>query len=96
MASAAAPSPVPKQEDAAANAPSLEIDSPADALYDKCAQRSEGTVFFQRDLVNMQVAETVAELLSLLQGLCDRHLLKLMTLDGEPCWKLRSRAEADK
>jgi DNA-directed RNA polymerase III subunit RPC6 len=44
----------------------------------------------------MQVAETVAELLSLLQGLCDRHLLKLMTLDGEPCWKLRSRAEADK
>jgi DNA-directed RNA polymerase III subunit RPC6 len=96
MASAAAPLPVPKEEDAAAQAPSNEIVSPADALYDICAQRSEGTVFFQRDLSNMQVAETITELLVLLQELCDRHLLKLMTLEGEPCWKLRSRSEADK
>jgi DNA-directed RNA polymerase III subunit RPC6 len=44
----------------------------------------------------MQVAETITELLVLLQELCDRHLLKLMTLEGEPCWKLRSRSEADK
>ena len=70
--------------------------SPADALYDKCAQRSQGTVFFQRDLSNMQVAETMAELTMLLQELCDRHLMKLMTFEGEPCWKLRSRAEAEK
>jgi DNA-directed RNA polymerase III subunit RPC6 len=96
MASAAAPLPVPKEEDAAGPAPSNDIASPADALYDKCAQRSEGTVFFQRDLSNMQVAETITELLQLLQELCDRHLLKLMTLEGEPCWKLRSRSEADK
>ncbi|KAH4212931.1 DNA-directed RNA polymerase III subunit RPC6 [Parastagonospora nodorum] len=96
MASAAAPLPVPKVEDAAAQEPSNEVVSPADALYDKCAERPQGTVFFQRDLSNMQVAETMAELTMLLQDLCDRHLLKLMTLEGEPCWKLRSRTDADK
>ncbi|OAL45911.1 RNA polymerase Rpc34 [Pyrenochaeta sp. DS3sAY3a] len=68
----------------------------ADALYDKCAERSLGTVFFQRDLSNMQVAETMSVLTMLLQELCDRHLMKLMTLEGEPCWKLRTRADAEK
>jgi DNA-directed RNA polymerase III subunit RPC6 len=96
MASAATPVPVPKEEDPTAGEGSNEVVSPADALYDKCAQRSQGTVFFQRDLSNMQVAETMAELMMLLQELCDRHLMKLMTLEGEPCWKLRSRSEADK
>jgi DNA-directed RNA polymerase III subunit RPC6 len=96
MASAVAPFPAPKEEDAAAPGASNDIISPADALYDTCAQRSQGTVFFQRDLSNMQVAETMAELTMLLQELCDRHLMKLMTLEGEPCWKLRSRTEADK
>ena len=96
MASAVAPLPVPKEEDAAVQEPSNEVVHPADALYDKCALRSQGTVFFQRDLSNMQVAETMAELTMLLQELCDRHLMKLMTLEGEPCWKLRSRIEADK
>lgn len=76
--------------------PATEVVSPADALYDKCALRSQGTVFFQRDLSNMQVAETMAELTMLLQELCDRHLMKLMTLEGEPCWKLRSRTDAEK
>jgi DNA-directed RNA polymerase III subunit RPC6 len=94
MASAAAPIPAVKQEDAVE--PQNEVVSPADALYNKCAERSQGTVFFQRDLSSMQVAETVAELTMLLQDLCDRHLLKLMTLEGEACWKLRSRIEADK
>jgi DNA-directed RNA polymerase III subunit RPC6 len=97
MASAATPLPVPKEEEAAAvQQPSNEIVNPADALYDKCAERNMGAVFFQRDLSNMQVAETVAELTTLLQELCDRHLMKLMTLEGEPCWKLRSRSDADK
>lgn len=100
MASAATPLPVLKDEDAAgagAQQPSNEVAvSPADALYDKCVERSAGTVFFQRDLSNMQVAETIAELTMLLQELCDRHLMKLMTLDNEPCWKLRSRSDAEK
>lgn len=89
---------VPKAEEPAAVdlANNEAAASPADALYDKCAQRSQGTVFFQRDLSNMQIAETMAELTMLLQELCDRHLMKLMTFEGEPCWKLRSRAEADK
>jgi DNA-directed RNA polymerase III subunit RPC6 len=93
MASAVAPPPVPKEESAAdAN----ETISPADALYNKCAERPAGQTFFQRDLSNMQVAETMAQLTMLLQDLCDRHLLKLMTFEGDPCWKLRSREDADK
>lgn len=97
MASTAAPVPSVKEEESPAlNTASNDVVAPADALYDKCAERSQGTVFFQRDLSNMQVAETMAELTMLLQELCDRHLMKLMTLDGEPCWKLRSRTDADK
>jgi DNA-directed RNA polymerase III subunit RPC6 len=96
MASTAEPLAVPKQEEALGVDLNGDAISPADALYDKCAQRSQGTVFFQRDLSNMQVAETMAELTMLLQELCDRHLMKLMTFEGEPCWKLRSRAEAEK
>jgi DNA-directed RNA polymerase III subunit RPC6 len=96
MASTAEPPVVPKQEEPSGVDLSGEAASPADALYDKCALRSQGTVFFQRDLSNMQVAETMAELTVLLQELCDRHLMKLMTFEGEPCWKLRSRSEAEK
>ncbi|KAJ8118942.1 hypothetical protein OPT61_g148 [Boeremia exigua] len=97
MAAPMAPSMVPKAEEpSAVDLADNEAASPADALYDKCAQRSQGTVFFQRDLSNMQIADTMAELTMLLQELCDRHLMKLMTFEGEPCWKLRSRAEADK
>ena len=36
-------------------------------------------------------ANTMTELTLLLQDLCDRHLMKLMTFDNEPCWKLRSK-----
>lgn len=98
MASTTAPSVVLKEEPVEANSSSNinEVVSPADALYEKCAQRPAGQIFFQRDLSNMQVAETMAQLTVLLQELCDRHLLKLMTFEGDPCWKLRSREDADK
>jgi DNA-directed RNA polymerase III subunit RPC6 len=92
MASAVAPPPVPKEESADANI----VVNPSDELYNKCAERPAGQIFFQRDLSNMQVAETMAQLTTLLQDLCDRHLLKLMTFEGDPCWKLRSREDADK
>lgn len=98
MASTTAPSPVLKEEPAESNntASNNEVLSPADALYEKCAQRPAGQIFFQRDLSNMQVADTMAQLTELLQELCDRHLLKLMTFEGDPCWKLRTREDADK
>lgn len=96
MASAATPLAVPKQEERVATPGADQTVRPADTLYEKCAERLQGTVFFERDLSNMQVAENVAELTVMLQELCDQHLLKLMTLEGEPCWKLRSRSEADK
>jgi DNA-directed RNA polymerase III subunit RPC6 len=92
MASAVAPTPVPKEEATDATV----VVNPADELYNKCAERPAGQIFFQRDLSNMQVAETMAQLTTLLQDLCDRHLLKLMTFEGDPCWKLRSREDADK
>jgi DNA-directed RNA polymerase III subunit RPC6 len=89
-AAPAAASPTPKEEPTAT--PVL----PVDELYDKCAERPKDTTFFQRDLSSMQVASNMNELLMLVQDLVDRHLLKPMTLDGESCWKLRSRSEADK
>jgi DNA-directed RNA polymerase III subunit RPC6 len=82
--------PTPKQEDGALLA------NRVDELYDKCAERPKDTTFFQRDLSNMQVAESMGELLKIVQDLVDRHLLKPMTLDRENCWKLRSRADAEK
>lgn len=66
-----------------------------DQLYDQCATRPAGTLFFQRDFINMQVADDMGQLLSLIQSLTDKHLMKLMTFDGEACWQIRSRAEAD-
>ncbi|EMD64033.1 hypothetical protein GGP41_006491 [Bipolaris sorokiniana] len=96
MASVTAPSPVPKEEPVDANNSNNESLSPADALYEKCAQRPAGQIFFQRDLSNMQVADTMAQLMELLQELGDRHLLKIMTFEGVTCWKLRTREEADK
>ena len=67
-----------------------------DALYEKCCQHAEGTVFFQRDLSNMQVARTLDELMSVLQEMVDRHLMKIMAFEGEPCWKIRSREDAER
>jgi len=97
MASTAAPPAAPDEDERDVKPTANEVvASPADALYDQCALRPQGTVFFQRDLSNMQVAESMGELTMLLQELCDRHLMKLMTLDSEPCWKLRSRSDADK
>jgi DNA-directed RNA polymerase III subunit RPC6 len=68
----------------------------ADLLYDKCDKEPPGTVFFQRDLTNMGVAEDLAELVRLINDLEARHLFKTMRFDEEPCWKLRSRDDAEK
>jgi len=96
MSSASAVMPAPAVKEEAPEGSADAVLSPADALYEKCAQRPTGQIFFQRDLSNMQVAETMAQLTVILQELCDRHLLKLMTFEGDPCWKLRTREDADK
>lgn len=67
-----------------------------DVLYDQCAKAPQGTLFFQRDLSNMAVADNLNELIVLVQELVDMQLMKPMTFDGEPCWKLRTRQDADK
>ena len=65
-------------------------------LYDKCAEATEGTIFFQRDLSNMDIAESVVDLLKIVQDLLDKHLFILMKFEGVPCWKIRSREDAAK
>ncbi|KAF2263052.1 RNA polymerase Rpc34 [Lojkania enalia] len=97
----ATPSTTVKVEGSAQPAAPAESPAPldqnrADQLYNKCAEAPEGTIFYQRDLSSMHVAETTSQLTQLLQELVDRHLMKLMISDNEPCWKLRSRDEADK
>ncbi|CAI6334911.1 unnamed protein product [Periconia digitata] len=83
-----------KQENGVASAAGTA--SRFDQLYDKCATSPPGTVFFQRDLSALQVADTMEELLGLINGLCAQHLLKQLLFDNEPCWKLRDRREAEK
>ncbi|KAF2440086.1 RNA polymerase Rpc34 [Karstenula rhodostoma CBS 690.94] len=70
--------------------------SRADMLYEECAKRPEGTTFFQRDLTSMQIARDLNELLNLVADLSNRHLLKPLQFEGEPCWKLRPKDIADK
>ncbi|KAF2465358.1 DNA-directed RNA polymeras-like protein III subunit Rpc34 [Lindgomyces ingoldianus] len=71
--------------------------SKVDALYSKCAEAPQGTFFIQRELASMQIAESTGQLLALLQELTDRHLMKSLELhDGQPCWVLRTREEAEK
>jgi DNA-directed RNA polymerase III subunit RPC6 len=70
--------------------------SKADMLYEKAAQQPTGTVFFQRDLSSMGVAEDIGEILVLSRELAENHLFKLLTYDGEPCWSVRPRDVAEK
>ncbi|ORY06892.1 DNA-directed RNA polymeras-like protein III subunit Rpc34 [Clohesyomyces aquaticus] len=71
--------------------------SKVDALYNKCAEAPKGTVFIQRELASMQIAESTTQLLTLLQELTDRHFMKSLEMhDGQPCWVLRTREEAEK
>ncbi|KAF2186651.1 DNA-directed RNA polymeras-like protein III subunit Rpc34 [Zopfia rhizophila CBS 207.26] len=92
MASASADSPAPAREES----PAPETLDKKDILYNKCAQAPDGTVFYQRDFVNMHVAENTTALMRLLQELVDSHLMKTMMWENQPCWKLRSRDEAAK
>lgn len=75
----------------------IQIDkNKADMLYEKAAQQPTGTVFFQRDLSSMGVAEDINEILVLSQELTEKHLFKLLNYDGEACWKVRPRDVAEK
>ena len=70
--------------------------SKKDQLYGRCAEAPLDTVFYQRDLANMQVADDSASLMGLIQELVDAHMLQVMTWEGQVCYKLRSRDEAVK
>ncbi|KAF2090926.1 RNA polymerase Rpc34 [Saccharata proteae CBS 121410] len=70
-------------------------------LYERCAERDPGTIFFQEDLSLFNVAKDVEELLSLCQELVNLHLFELLesgqsAWDRALCWRLRTREDADK
>ncbi|KAF2119556.1 DNA-directed RNA polymeras-like protein III subunit Rpc34 [Lophiotrema nucula] len=90
------PSPAPNVPVPAAQpAPRPHDAKRAELLYEKCAEAPAGTLFFQRDLSNMDVAENMGELVNLIQELSDRHMMKLLTFENEACWKIRTRQEAE-
>ncbi|KAF2013880.1 DNA-directed RNA polymeras-like protein III subunit Rpc34 [Aaosphaeria arxii CBS 175.79] len=93
-ASVAAPEAVKRDEDEALDQARTQQER-MEQLYQKCAEAPEGTVFFQRDLANMAIAN-MQELVVILQELVDRHLMKIMQFDGEPCWKVRTKEEAER
>ncbi|KAF2196298.1 RNA polymerase Rpc34 [Delitschia confertaspora ATCC 74209] len=80
----------------AAAAADPELQSKAEELYEKCATAPPDTLWVQRDLSNLQIAEDTPTLLRLIQILTNAHLFKLLTLETSACWKLRTRAEAAK
>lgn len=75
-----------------ASAPS----SVKDALYNRCATRPPGTLFFQEDLVEMSLTKDLNELMTAVQTLVDSHLFLVYNHDGHICWKLRSREDGAK
>ncbi|KAF1955047.1 RNA polymerase Rpc34 [Byssothecium circinans] len=92
MMASASTAPALKTEDA----PMTDAPNRSDELYEQCAARDAGTIFFQRDLSAMQIAGNIQELLMIVNQLCRAQLMKMMTFDGEPCWKIRPRREAEK
>ncbi|KAB2574541.1 putative dna-directed rna polymerase iii subunit rpc34 protein [Lasiodiplodia theobromae] len=75
--------------------------SKKDQLYDKCAERPPGTIFFQEDLSLFNIAKDVEELVRICQELVDSHLFELLekghnNWDRVLCWRLRSREDAAK
>lgn len=72
------------------------LKSKKDILYEKCAEAPPDTIFEQRELANMQVAENTAALIELLHELVASHLMKTLTWENQACWKLRTREEAAK
>ncbi|KAF2145031.1 uncharacterized protein K452DRAFT_284422 [Aplosporella prunicola CBS 121167] len=75
--------------------------SKKDQLYDKCAEREPGTIFYQEDLSLFNVAKDVEELVRLCQELVDAHLFELLesgqnAWDRALCWRLRTREDAAK
>ena len=67
-----------------------------DELYNRCAEQGLDRTFTQANLVGMNVAKDLDELMKLVQGLAHESMLQIMTLDGEVCYKFRERSDATK
>lgn len=68
----------------------------SEALYEECLKYPPDTLWAQRDLANLQIAETTSVLMRILQHLTDTFHLKMLQQDGIPCWKIRSKTEVQK
>lgn len=68
------------------------------ALYASCASQPADKVFNQEDLLSLNIIPNndLQELLVCLQRLAKDGLLKVMTKDGKPCWKVVKKEDAAK
>lgn len=79
-----------------------DLDRKVDELYERCskeADEGEGShsdIFNQSDLLNMNIASDVADLMLICQKLMSKNLFQVLTMDGQVCYRCRSRADAQK
>lgn len=67
-----------------------------DAIYYGCAANSSKSLFFQEDLVEMNLTKDLDHLTKAVQNLVNSHLFRVFNQEGHICWKLRSREIAAK
>jgi DNA-directed RNA polymerase III subunit RPC6 len=73
-----------------------DLQTKSEALYEQCTRAPSDTIWIQRELSNLQIAEDTPTLMRLLQHLVDNHLMKVLQIDRTVCWKIRPREEAAK
>lgn len=68
------------------------------ALYDTCAEESNGAVFRQHDLLDMGVipGNDINMLLKVMQRLCNENLFKMATDGDGLLWKLQKVEDAER
>lgn len=80
-----------------ASTSAADIHDKADLIYSKCFDISSTTeTFNQADLVAMNIASNLTELLQFVQQLMQANLFQILTLDGAPCYRCRTREDAAK
>ena len=73
-----------------------ELHAQSQQLYEQCLKSPPDTIWVQRELANLQIAETTPILMKMMQYLVDTHHFKLLQMDGTVCWKIRTKTEVDK
>lgn len=79
-----------------------DLDRKVDELYERCskeADEGEGAhsdIFNQSDLLNMNIASDVNDLMLICQKLMSKNLFQVLTMDNQVCYRCRNRSDAQK